>query len=223
MFAGADTDIFPGLGITDWWRKNTNLSWLGYYLAPAPSHQDTSWMGRRAALVAQNWGLLPIFVGQQMTGGPGSHIVSADQGAADGLETIKLLTQEEFPPGTKVVLDLERPNTWDFWAPYVSAWADAVQAACFHPCVYGGHTMGAALRAGLLNAAIDAPYIWAVKVERLPQGPVAAPYPTTDPAGSGVANAYAWQWAQGAEIEDGTGKPRLVDLSTSIFADPGAP
>lgn len=56
FYAGFDTDIFPGQLQLDWLKSNTNLSWCGYYLAPAPNHPDDSWMGNRQALIEQGWG-----------------------------------------------------------------------------------------------------------------------------------------------------------------------
>jgi hypothetical protein len=65
-----------------WLKANTNLVWCGYYLAPAPSHHDTSWMGTRAALAAAGWGVAPVYLGQQITG-PGSYNPSLQQGGTD--------------------------------------------------------------------------------------------------------------------------------------------
>jgi hypothetical protein len=224
-YAGLDTDIFPGLAVTAWWRANTNLSWLGYYLAPTPSHQDKGWMGQRAALVAQGWGLLPIFLGQELQGGPGSHDVVATQGMTDGQLAAQLMASEGFPAGSKVVLDLERPADWaTVWAPYVTAWSYAVRAGGYAPDFYGSHVMAAQVRAGLLGDDISSVMGWAYKVAAVPSGPFTAPFSTEDPAAlSGVGGVFACQYAQDATIADGTGKPRMVDLSTSLFADPGAP
>jgi hypothetical protein len=89
-----------------WLRANTNLTWCGYYLGPAPSHTSTSWMGQRAALLAGGWGIAPLYVGQQIKG-PGRHKVSAAQGSADGLDAAHLMQSEGFAAGTCVYLDLE--------------------------------------------------------------------------------------------------------------------
>jgi hypothetical protein len=51
-YAGFDTSEFPGLDEMAWLKHNTNLTWCGLYLGPAPSHGSTSWMGRRTALQA---------------------------------------------------------------------------------------------------------------------------------------------------------------------------
>ena len=58
-YAGFDTDIFPCMEQMAWLKAHTNFSWCGYYLAPAPSHPDPSWMGQRQALLTQGLRILP--------------------------------------------------------------------------------------------------------------------------------------------------------------------
>ena len=128
-FAGLDTYAFPGDAALAWLKANSNLTWCGCYLAPAPSHGDTGWMGRRAALAAAGWGIAPIYVGQQLAG-PGSHAVTTAHGAIDGAAAAALMAGEGFAPGSYVYLDLEdgapfQPPRTD----YVTAWAAAVRAA----------------------------------------------------------------------------------------------
>ncbi|WP_223879189.1 glycoside hydrolase domain-containing protein [Chitinimonas arctica] len=106
-FAGFDTSTFPGVQKMAWLKANTNLVWCGYYLAPAPSHPGTSWMGQRAALQAAGWGIAPVYVGQQLSSQPGSHTVTAAQGTIDGNQAAALLQTDGFGPGRWVYLDLE--------------------------------------------------------------------------------------------------------------------
>src|ERR1700756_2183683 len=103
-FPGFDTSEFPGTEEMAWLRANTNLVWCGYYLGPAPSHASRSWMEQRPALQAANWGIAPVYVGQQIRG-PGRHIVSAGQGTIDGNEAAALLTRDGFARGSCVYLD----------------------------------------------------------------------------------------------------------------------
>ena len=60
-FAGFDSGDYPGDPVMDWLKAHTNLVWCGYYLAPAPSHCGTSWMGTRAAIVGRGMGITPIY------------------------------------------------------------------------------------------------------------------------------------------------------------------
>jgi hypothetical protein len=60
-----DTSIYPGDATMEWYRVNCGFCYTGFYLAPAPLHQNTSCMDRRNHLAAQAWGLLPVYVGLQ--------------------------------------------------------------------------------------------------------------------------------------------------------------
>ena len=220
-FAGFDTDIYPHDDQMAWLRANTNLVWCGYYLAPAPSHRDRSWMGKRVTLVAQGWGIAPVYLGQQTTG-PGSRDVSAARGTTDGGDAADLMDGEGFPAGSTVFLDLENgpPMTPD-QGDFVGAWCDALSARGYQPGIYCSHAL-----AGAVSMLRPDARIWAVKVPTIAPNPVPGTiFPTPDPSGSGYAPAVAWQRGQncrltlpGAPVEAMT-----VDLDVATTADPGAP
>ena len=220
-FAGFDSADFPGADVMAWLKANTNLVWCGYYLAPAPSHRSTSWMGQRAALQSAGWGVAPVYVGQQLKG-PGSHVVTGAQGAIDGADAANLLAGEGFPAGSCVYLDLEdgppfNPPRTD----YVAAWVDAVAAAGFLPGVYCSHGFAANVRA--LRPAIR---IWAYKVPITAQHPVpGTSFPESDPSGCGYPGAHIWQLDQNGVITVAAAQSGSleVDLDTALTANPGAP
>jgi len=221
-YAGLDTYGCPSDEITAWWLANTNLRWLGYYLG-GPSSRDTSWLSKRAAKVAQGWGLMPVFEGQQVSG-PGSKIVTAAQGVIDGADAVRLMQSEGFASCSKVALDLETPDTWEVWGPYVTSFFYAVAKGSYTPAVYFGHGMGAGLVEGLAAAGIPNPPLWPFRVTQAVAGPMAAPYSEDDPAAlSGVPGASICQCARGATISDGQGGTVLVDLNTATTPDPCAP
>jgi hypothetical protein len=219
-YAGFDSYGFPGADQMAWLKANTNLVWCGYYLAPAPSHGDESWMGQRAALAGAGWGLAPTYLGQQL-GGPGSHVVTAAQGAIDGVDAAAKMTAEGFAPGSFVYLDLE--DGPPFEPPrtgYVQAWAAAVTSAGFGAGIYCSHVF-----AGRVAAALPGARIWAYKVATT----AAHDYPGTNfpdlgPAGSGYAGAYMWQSEQNAVIgvQPPAGATLQVDLSSALGPDPSA-
>ena len=64
---GFDTNVYPGDGAMDAWKRSGQYEWVGYYLS-APCHKDESWSGKRAHLVENGWGLAVIYVGQQTWG-----------------------------------------------------------------------------------------------------------------------------------------------------------
>lgn len=220
-FPGFDTSEFPGVAEMAWLRANTNLAWCGYYLGPAPSHASPSWMGQRPALQAANWGLAPVYVGQQIRG-PGRHIVSAAQGTTDGNDAAALLTRDGFVPGSCVYLDLEdgppfEPPRTD----YVAAWVAAVSGARFQPGVYCSHGFAAEVHAQCPNARI-----WAFKVDTTSAHPFPGTnFPDLHPAGCGYTGAFIWQLGQNCQL-DLAGAPAitpLVDIDSALTRDPGAP
>jgi hypothetical protein len=220
-FAGFDTDIFPGLAEMGWLKAHTNLVWCGYYLAPAPSHGDTSWMGQRAALQGMGWGIAPLYVGQQSQG-PGHHSVSGPQGRIDGGDAGRLMTAAGFAPGTCVYLDVEGGPPFDSpRTDYVAAWIDAVTATVYRAGVYCSH-----LFAADVVALRPQTRIWAVKVTTTKEHPFPGTnFPDMPPAGSGFSGAFIWQLAENCRLSL-SGAPLanpLVDLDSALTADPGAP
>lgn len=220
-YPGFDTDGFPGADQLAWMKANTNLVWVGYYLAPAPSHANTSWMGQRAALQAAGWGLAPVYVGQEIAG-PGRHLVTGAQGAIDGADAANLMTQDGFAAGSHVFLDLE--DGPPYAAPrtdYVAAWAEAVSSAGFQPSIYCSHLIAADVQAALPNARI-----WAFRVATTsPHAVPGTTFPDPDPSGCGYAGAFAWQRDQACNLQL-SGAPHAalsVDLSTALGPDPSAP
>jgi hypothetical protein len=220
-YAGFDTDIFPGSDQMAWLLANTNLVWCGYYLAPTPSHGDDSWMGQRDDLADAGWGIAPVYVGQQVSG-PGSKVVTAEQGTTDGNDATDLLTGDGFPPGSCVYLDLE--NGAPFQAPqtgYVAAWVAAVQDAGFQPGIYCSHSIAAGVIALCPGARI-----WAFKIPTTAlTDTTGLVYPTPAPSGCGVPGAVAWQRIQNTNLQlPGAPVPVMnVDLDTALTDDPGAP
>lgn len=82
-FPGFDTGIYPGDDKMRAWRQSSPYVWVGYYL-PAPCHRETSWSGRRDALVAMGWGTAVIYLGQQdWAAAPGRIPVARDTAARD--------------------------------------------------------------------------------------------------------------------------------------------
>jgi peptidoglycan hydrolase-like protein with peptidoglycan-binding domain len=214
--AGIDTSVYPGDDVMDHLKNTTNLVWTGFYLGPAPSHPNTSWMTRRARLVQQGWGLAPIYVGQQESGGPGSHDVNGTQGEADGAQAVELATQAEFPAGSILYLDIERGGPIS--APmrqYLERWCARVAAAGFRPGAYLSHTSAASAHAAVPNLEL-----WVFRIRSADVGVEKdPPFRTDPPSDSGIAEALAWQWAQNCRIPKPGGR-LLVDVDVASSADP---
>jgi hypothetical protein len=220
-YAGFDRSEYPGDAVMKWLLANTNLRWAGFYLSPAPSHQDPSWMKAAEGDGLAGWGLAPIFVGQE-TIGPGSHLVTAAQGAIDGKAACALMTQAGFAAGSFVYLDLENgPPFSAAQQGYVGAWVDAVVAGGFGPGVYASFMFAAAVKALRPNARI-----WVFHVRTTsPHSVTGSTFANPDPTTSGFNKASIWQHDDEARIvcPVAPGGVLACDLDSADSEDPSAP
>jgi hypothetical protein len=210
-----DTSLYPGDAVMVGLRKKTNLVWTGFYLGPAPSHPDASWMNKRQALIGQGWGLAPIYVGQQLTG-PGSHFVHGKQGTVDGKDACKLAAKAGFPAGTVLYLDVETGGPLSAEArDYLVAWCEPLRDAGYVPGIYCSYTSAASA----LEVASDL-VLWIFRLKNSDVGVIKKPpFSEKSVEDSGIAAATAWQWAQDCRI-DVLGKALLVDLDVASSVDP---
>ncbi len=217
-FAGFDTDIYPGDAVMDFLIGNSNLKWCGFYLAPAPSHRDRTWMGTRANLQAAGWGVAPVYVGQQVTG-PGSKKPSADQGTTDGADAANLMAAEGFAPGSYAYLDIENgPPLTKPQKDYLVNWSAAIVAGGYKAGIYCSYLLAVVAH----NLVPDA-RVWVFKVSTIKPHPVPNPFPDPNPALSTYIGAYGWQLGQNCLIDAGGDTMLAVDLDSAITVDPGAP
>ena len=204
-----------------WLRANTNLVWCGYYFGKTPSHTGTSWMGKRALLQRLNWGIAPLYVGQQ-TIGPGSHHTDGAHGTVDGKDAAQFMSNEGFASGSVVYLDLENGSPFpQKQKDYVKNWCAAVQQAGFTSGVYCSHTFAAqiaTLGQCRLVVGLQGSDDRSAKVP----GPH---YPDPSPAGSGDPGAFVWQLDQHCLIDaPGTPSGTLeVDLDSASTPNPSIP
>jgi hypothetical protein len=137
MFLGLDRSSYPGDEVMASLYTDTSLYFTGFYLAPAPSHGERSWMSKLPVLREQGWGFLPTYVGQQVIGA-GSHVVTAAQGRADALNAHDLMRTAGFAVGTHVYLDIENGLQMPAnQVAYVGAWIRTVnEETSYWPGVY---------------------------------------------------------------------------------------
>lgn len=214
-----DISIYPGDVVMDDLVENTNLEWSGFYLGPAPSHSDPSWMGKRGRLIGTGWGLAPIYVGQQEPGGPGSHKLTAAQGRLDGDHACKLAKAAEFPNGSIIYLDIEAPAPLTHaTGEYLAHWVEVVAALDYRTGVYCSHHLVEPLAALGLELAY-----WVYKISNLDNGGTKQqPFKDDDPPTIAGINALAWQWTQNCTIDAANGT-LTVDLDTAATPDPSTP
>jgi hypothetical protein len=222
-FAGFDCSGFPGESVMRTLRNTTNFKFCGYYLAPAPSHPDQSWMGKRSFLVDLGYGIAPFYVGEQVDG-PGSHHPSSAKGSADGRDAARSMESQGFPAGSCVYLDLE--NGQPLNRPglpldqYLNSWCAALSDSGFQPGIYCSHALAEEIHT-LQPTARMFPFNIPTTAPHPVDGP---PYPEPDPSKSGFAQALAFQHQQNALISIlGVAKQLTVDLDSAVTEDPSAP
>lgn len=222
IYTGLDASAFPGLDTMAWLKEATKAVWTGFYLGPAPSHPETDWMDQRDELIEQGWGFAPVFVGQQISG-PGSHVVTPEQGNLDGAHAAALMADAGFPERSYCFLDLEDGPPFDEpRASYVKYWAGALFSGGYMPGIYCSHLVAEAVLGMFETQSVEAPRVWAFKVTTTARHPAELPLPPLVPDGSGVSQAAMWQHDQDATIDTPHGTV-VVDTSSSILADPSAP
>lgn len=215
--AGFDTSIYPGDALMSALKAQTNLVWCGFYLAPAPSHPNASWMNRRQHLVDEGWGLAPVYVGQQEAG-PGSHEVSESRGETDGADACSLAISAGFPVGSVIYLDLEKGGPISGAAAhYLAAWARCVKNGQFKPGVYCSHTSAATALSTVPDLTL-----WVFRVLKSNVGATkVSPFSEDSPSLNDAPSASVLQYAQNCTINI-LGRKVLVDLDTASGPDPSS-
>jgi hypothetical protein len=214
IFLGFDRSAYPGDNVMQLLRTEAQVDFVGFYLAPAPSHGDTSWMGKRSFLLGLGFGFAPIYVGQQQSP-PGSLKLNAAQGQIDGLQATKLAHQAGFPNSSVLYLDVETgPPAKPAFFEYYKAWVQAVIDNGFSPGVYCSHH----LAAGFI-AADNRAGVWVFQFSTA-GGNFAPPLPKPDPSHSSFSAAKVLQYAQNCKLSLGGSVVNPVDLNTALIADP---
>jgi hypothetical protein len=131
--AGFDLQDYPGSAAIEWLWANTNLSWVGFYLYPAPSRRSrhSQYTGQYEALVTQGWKVAPLYLGYQDPTDPESASKNPPQGqgtkdgnqAAADMDAENVTTAQK-AQGIVIYLDVE-PFT-SLGTPeqeYISEWS----------------------------------------------------------------------------------------------------
>jgi hypothetical protein len=221
-FSGFDAGVYPGDAQMQAGKADLPYVFCGYYLK-SPCHPGPSWMGKRASLVALGWNCLIIYVGQQAPGAsPCQHTaLTTAQGVADGIDAAQLASDEGFPQGSAIYLDVEATDPGSPNLPalesYVQAWVGQVLGSNYRPAVYC-HVKNADAMQQVVAAAGGGPDIrfWVV-------GSGTSPFSiAADPTDSGVAFATAWQNPVSTNQDFG-GTTVNIDEDVCSLADPSAP
>ena len=215
VFLGFDRSDYPGDAVMKLLRTQAKLAFTGFYLAPAPSHSDVSWMGKRSFLSGLGFGFAPVYVGRQVSG-PGASLQSASQGEDDGADAAQLAAQAGFPKSSVLYLDIESgPPAPQLLVGYYQAWVQGVIDSGFSPGVYCSH-----LLASQFMSADDRAAVWVFQLKSSAPQTFSPPLPAPDPASSSFSGARILQFAQNGTLELGNQQVTPVDLDTAVVADP---
>jgi hypothetical protein len=245
---GFDIAIYPGdVALTAWRYPASPFRWIGYYLA-APCRRDSSWVGKRATVTSNGWGVAAIYVGQQdwsqharpaatthvaadsqaslpsqtQSAGPCSaSLLSSTQGAREAVDAIAKMRAEGFPDGSVVFLDVELVTTLTpALLAYYQAWLAGVLAdGHYRPGVYA-----AKANAQLLHDSAAVTYRHSNRSDTPPFwiASVAGFAQTMRPSDVGFSFAQLWQGQVGV-LQSFNGVPLNIDVNLSTLRDPSAP
>ena len=217
-FLGLDTSIYPGDTAMQTLRTQALIAFTGFYLAPAPSHGDASWMQKRAFLHGLGYGFAPVYLGQQAATGPGSHNLTAPQGTLDAHNAAQLAAQAGFPAQSVLYLDIETgPPMSPNYLAYYSAWVQGIVDRGFTPGAYCSHLLAQQVHQRDARAVL-----WVFRLQVNNGTHFAPPLPTPNPALPDAPNATVLQYAQNCPLTVG-GLTLNVDLDSATVADPSQP
>lgn len=227
--AGFDRLTYPGDAVMTALYDNTNLAWTGFYLAPAPSQPYTGWMTKAQTLRDMGWGLAPVYVGQQWPGGPGSHVLTAEQGSIDAQDAMTLADTAGIGANCVIYLDIEIGGRLPAsYLSYAQAWFDGVRGSRYRPGAYCSY-LDTPIQ---LQAANPDLFFWVFNINKFAKTQALdtdGSFRTPPVGGSGCSFATAWQFIQGADTipvprGDGTsGTLSSVDMDSATVLDPSQP
>lgn len=231
VYAGMDTDTYPG---TTWMKtawSMTNLYFTGFYLGKTSSvrgpccHPTSTWMPEsspksvRSALETIGWGFLPVYVGQQYENPncPTCNVLTSAQGKTDGENAANLMAAAGFPTLAVVFLDIELGGTLPSnFLDYVSAWITEVnEETAYWAGVYCSSDKTAAQIVASVGSSSVTLDVFDLNIQTCKR---TSPFPTPTPA-TAYSGAKNLQYAQGCTISNGT-STITADLDSSRFTNP---
>jgi len=213
IYYGIDTAFYPGDDAMQAWWNSSPYVYAGFYLGPAPHHQDDSYMKKRQALVNQGWGLMPIYVGLQAYNSDKASL-NTQTAIAHAAEAVTLAVYAGFPVNTTIFLDVEPPSDSQSlstaYLNYIVTWANEVRGKGYVPAIYC-HIKNADQLRGALAGDIK---FWVARYLK-----TSLPTSKLTPADSTISFANIWQFAGNESLTYG-GRTINVDLNVGTLRDP---
>jgi hypothetical protein len=135
---GFDSNDYPGDAALPALRKH--FAFAGYWLTNPPGAHRNNWVGKRDALLHNDFGFLVLANGKtdaEIKRSARAGITPAALGAKDAAATIAAAQREHFPAHTILFLDQEEGGRLDDnQSGYLLAWTEAVAHSGYLPGVY---------------------------------------------------------------------------------------
>lgn len=204
-YVGFDKNAYPGDAALAVLHRT--FAYTGFWLNDPPGMAANPWAGKRSAVRAVGLGFLILFNGRldaQLKAGN-----AAGLGQADAAAAAKAAESEAFPRGAVIFLDQEEGGALlAEQAAYLEAWIAGVERSGYRAGIYcSGIRVAAGARQ--LSTAEDVAARWpGVKLwvwnDECPPAPGCVAGQALDPARSGTANAWVWQYARSPRSQEGT-------------------
>ena len=137
-YVGFDSNDYPGDEALPALRRH--FAFVGYWLNNPPGERQNGWIGRRDALMRNDFGFLVLFNGRleaEIKKVKHSGMAPAALGARDAAGAIVAAHRENFATGTIIFLDQEEGGRLtEDQSAYLLAWTEAVAHLGYLPGVY---------------------------------------------------------------------------------------
>lgn len=223
-YIGFDKNDYPGDRLLPALRRS--FGYAGFWLNNPPGMTTNPWAGKRTTVRAAGFGFLLLFNGRLDAALKGRD--AAAIGREDGAAAVAAARHEGFPAGAVIFLDQEEGGALlGEQAAYLSAWIAAVDHSAYMAGVYcSGITVAAGSRqtstAGDIAARFPTAKLW-VWNDLCPPAPGCLPTRALDPASSGTAKAWVWQYARSPRSKEGTDRCRATYAADNGCYAPGLP
>lgn len=192
-YKGFDYFVYPGQTFLDNWWSGTPFYVAGFYLGPAPAHEDDSYMDKKAEMEGIGYGLIPIYVGRQSTQLTEANGRANAHGAADLAREAGFTSSQ-----TILYLDIEPGGTLSAaFLNYIYGWADELYMATteFWPGFYCHRGVVSQVKEKLGSSYNTRTTYWAY-YPCCDVAPGCDPYAVIEPTDCGSADATLWQYAR---------------------------
>jgi hypothetical protein len=201
-YLGFDRNDYPSDDALPVLHKS--FSFASYWLGPPPGEKQSTWLGKRALLQSNGFGLILLYNGKA-TGEIKSLQGAQRQASAQAQQAAKLANQEGFPKGSVIFLDVEEGGRLPVhYHEYLQAWVDSLSKSGFRAGVYcsgitvsegAGVTITTAddIQAHMRSRQI---LFWVYNDACPPSLGATLPGNSPSPANSGISYATIWQFVR---------------------------